>query len=249
MSQYSGFVNVGLQIGLDTILVKPKRGFFNVLAGDGSSLADIIAHATVEESHIDEMEITEHPVEQGAAIADHAFKRPAEVTLHLAWSNSPNKDSGLVSAAISGAATTNAAARRVANAAGIAVAGAQAFTMVQASMNGKAVGQMIDVYNKLLKLQASRALFDLYTGKRVYNNMICKSLGTPTDYKSENSLFVTMVCRQLLIVGTETVQLPKTTQANPSETASPVNNGTVSAIPAKDLPLPAVAGQASSGTW
>lgn len=249
MTNYSGFINVGLQIGLDTILVKPKRGLFNIVGGDGSSLPDIIAHATIEEIPIDEMEITEHPIEQGAAIADHAFKRPAEITLHIAWSNSPNKDAGLVSAAVSGAATSNAAARRVANAAGIAVAGAQAFTMVQASMNGSAIGQMKDIYNKLLKLQANKAIFDLYTGKRLYNNMMCRSLSAPTDYKTENSLFVTMVCRQLIIVNTETVQLPKSVQANPAETASPVNNGIIAATPSKDLPLPASAGQASSGTW
>lgn len=50
----------------------------------------IIAQATIEEEHRDEMIVTEHPVETGAAISDHAFKRPSELHLRLGWSGSPN---------------------------------------------------------------------------------------------------------------------------------------------------------------
>ncbi len=240
---YTGFVQAGLQIGLDSILVRPKRGLYNIIAGDGSNLSDIIAMATVEEHHLDQLEVTEHPVQQGAPISDHAYKRPAEVVLHLAWSNSPNQDNGLISAAVTTVAANNAAVRSIANAGAIATAGASLFTTVQASLNGVAIGQMQDVYNKLLQLQGMRALFDLYTGKRVYNNMICTTLSTPTDYKSENSLFITMVCKQIIIVNTQTVQLPKQTQADPSATASPVNNGGISAISSSPIPTP------SGGTW
>jgi hypothetical protein len=249
MSQYTGFVQAGLQLGLDAILVKPKRGLYNIIGADNSALADIIAMATIEEHHLDQMELTEHPVEIGAPIADHAYKRPAEVTLNLAWSNSPNKDSGLVSGAIATAAANNATANRLANVAAIGVGVVNLATTIQASLNGKAVGQMIDVYNALLKMQALRSLFDLYTGKRVYQNMFCKSISTPTDYKSENSLFITMHCQQIILASTQTVQLPKAVQKNPDETASPVNNGTVSPSPTGAIPLPAAAGKASAGNW
>lgn len=50
----------------------------------GSFIADL----TIEENHTDELAITEHPVEQGAAIADHSYKRPAQVTIRAGWSNS-----------------------------------------------------------------------------------------------------------------------------------------------------------------
>lgn len=36
---------------------------------------------TVEEVAHDELEITEHPVQRGAAIADHAFRKPARLTI------------------------------------------------------------------------------------------------------------------------------------------------------------------------
>ncbi len=62
---------------LQAAVVRPRR-----------AIGEIQAAVTIEEHHIDELQITEHPVEQGAAITDHAFKRPAEVTLKTGWSNS-----------------------------------------------------------------------------------------------------------------------------------------------------------------
>lgn len=51
-----------------------------------------IADVTEREEHRDQLYITEHPVEVGASISDHAYKRPAEVQLRLGWSNSSHQD-------------------------------------------------------------------------------------------------------------------------------------------------------------
>lgn len=56
--------------------------------------ADFTAQVTVNESHTDEVRTTDHPVERGAAITDHAFKEPARLTLLVGWSNS-GAESGL----------------------------------------------------------------------------------------------------------------------------------------------------------
>lgn len=48
----------------------------------------IIPDVVFEESHRDELIITQHPVEKGAAITDHAFSRPAEVEMRCGWSDS-----------------------------------------------------------------------------------------------------------------------------------------------------------------
>jgi hypothetical protein len=45
------------------------------------SVGDIQFEATVEERHEDTLTITEHPVEKGAAISDHAYKNPTQVTI------------------------------------------------------------------------------------------------------------------------------------------------------------------------
>lgn len=53
-----------------------------------SSLGTFSAYITIEEHHHDELVITDHPVEQGAQISDHAYKKPAEVTITIGWTNS-----------------------------------------------------------------------------------------------------------------------------------------------------------------
>lgn len=48
----------------------------------------ILPDCVVEETGRDDLQITEHPVEVGSVIADHAYKKPFEVTLRWSWSNS-----------------------------------------------------------------------------------------------------------------------------------------------------------------
>ncbi|KFC07593.1 putative bacteriophage protein [Trabulsiella guamensis ATCC 49490] len=45
----------------------------------------IIPSVVVTEKHSDTLEITEHPVEVGAAVADHAYKRPSEVVMEVGF--------------------------------------------------------------------------------------------------------------------------------------------------------------------
>ncbi|MDR2744570.1 MAG: hypothetical protein LBB66_05170 [Desulfovibrio sp.] len=54
----------------EEILIRPHRGMGGLYPG-----------VVIEESHEDALEITEHPVEQGAAVNDHAFKKPEQVTI------------------------------------------------------------------------------------------------------------------------------------------------------------------------
>lgn len=60
----------------------------NVLIRKGRSIAGIIPQVVIQEHHRDELEITKHPVEQGAAITDHAFSQPSTCTMRCGWSNS-----------------------------------------------------------------------------------------------------------------------------------------------------------------
>jgi len=221
MTSYSGFVQAGAQLGLESILIRPVRGIYGPQLNDGTVLGDIIAQVTLEEKHHDELEVTDHPVEQGAAIVDHAFKRPAEITLHLGWSNSPSSSGNLGNAAASAASAISPAAAQLTNAYGLV-------TGVISAVNGTG-NKLQEIYQALLQLQETRALFVIYTGKRVYTNMICKSLITETDNKSENSLLITVECKQVILVNTQTVLLSKNKVSNPKLNASPLNLGKKSA--------------------
>ncbi|SCD25496.1 phage baseplate protein [Brucella inopinata] len=72
----TGFVwgAIGAAFGL---LITPQR-----------SIGTIFPDVTLQEIGRDDMVVTDHPVEMGAPISDHAFKRPAAVELRYAWSNS-----------------------------------------------------------------------------------------------------------------------------------------------------------------
>jgi hypothetical protein len=90
---------VGTQVGiaaasasaLVSTFIKPYRAITeHPINPDGTAAPDrvIQADAVVEESHHDELMMTDHPVEQGATITDHAYKMPAELTLTYGWSGS-----------------------------------------------------------------------------------------------------------------------------------------------------------------
>lgn len=201
MSGLLGYVSAGAQIGLDSILIRPKR-----------SIGGIVAQVTIEEVHHDELEITDHPVEQGATISDHAFSRPAEVTIRCAWSNSPSASS-LVEGVVGAASAT--------------VSG------VQSLVTGNTASSVRSVYEKLVELQRSRVPFDVFTGKRAYKNMLVKSLTVTTDKEHEQSLLVSATLRQVIIVQTQllNVAAPAAQQADPSATQPQVNSGAKSLIP------------------
>lgn len=210
-----GFVIPAASIGLGSLLIRPRRGFFPFNA-DGEALAPIIAQATIEEMHNDELEITEHPIEEGAVISDHAYMRPAEVVIRCAWSNSPSGLTSFISQAVGvGAALSKTV--------GVLAAIPSTIQAAQSLLSGNDQNQVKDMYQKLRKLQTDRIPFDLFTGKRSYSNMMIKSLRVDTEEKTENALMVTAVCRQLIIVSTQTVSVKA--QSDPSKTGSTKNFG------------------------
>ena len=123
---------------------------------------------------------------------------------------------------------------------GIAGAAEATASGVQSLITGNNAQQARDMYEKLLKLQSAREPFDVYTGKRVYSNMLIKSLSTTSDEQHEHSLFVTATLRQVLIAQTQvlTVAAPMSNQANPAATAQPVNSGAKALVPSTRFTAP-----------
>lgn len=67
----------------------------DVLLRQGRSIAGIIPQVIIEEQHTDDLMITEHPVENGADITDHAVKQPSQVIMRCGWSQSGSNVPGL----------------------------------------------------------------------------------------------------------------------------------------------------------
>lgn len=234
---FTGFATAALQLGLQAIVIKPKRGLRNIAYWDASgnlqSLPDIIAQAVVSERHIDLMEITEHPVEQGAPISDHAYKRPSEVIIEMAWSNSPTPSGSIlgqaVDAGLAAAASLNSTIAQLENIAGVVGAAGTVMSM----LNGTEISQADQIYSTLIQLQETRAIFDLLTGRKKYTNMVCKSIAIETDSKTENALHVTMVCQQIIIVSTSppnTIQAANVQPAQAPSVTPPLLTGVKSLV-------------------
>lgn len=206
MANPFGYTIPAIALGLGAILIKNRRRF--VYLGQ-----DIVPQIVVEEMHQDVLTITQHPVEQGAAIADHAYKEPAEVTIKCAWSNSPAGPSGLVGYAVAAASTLGGPA------VGAVVSAGQTIQAAQSLLSGNAPSQARAIYEQLLQIQASRIPFDIYTGKRSYKNMLFASLLCHTDPETENVLALVARCQQVIIVQTRVVNVPINT--NPEEQKTP----------------------------
>ena len=221
-----GFVLPAASLGVGALLIRPRRGFFP--SADGGPVQPIIAQATVEEIHNDELDITDHPVENGTTISDHAFKRPEKVTIRCGWSNSPSGPTSLISQAVSLGATLAGPV------VGLISAIAPTIQAAQSVLTGNSVSQVRDIYKQLRDLQATRVPFDILTGKRAYTSMLFESLICETNEKTENSLMITAVCKQVIIVTTQTVTVPINTkaQAFPEKTTPVQNTGTLQLAPA-----------------
>src|SRR3954471_11352199 len=189
-----GLVAAGAQLGLESILISPRR-----------AIGPFEAHVTLRERHQDDLEVVDHPVEQGAQISDHAFKRPPEVVIECAWSDSP-KPSGGIGGIIDSIAGVGG---------------------VQSLITGNSVNQVRDVYDKLRALQSSAELIEVVTGKRTYTNMIVKSLTVETDKDTEPVLRVTVVLRQMLIASVRVVAIsaPRENQQAAESTMPIFNKG------------------------
>lgn len=90
-----------------------------------------------------------------------------------------------------------------------------------------------NLYQQLLALKQGANLFQVTTGKRIYDTMLMTSLTQTTDAKSEYALGVTMSFREIFIVDTVTTTVPPAAnQGDPTKTGAVANQGTVQIAPA-----------------
>lgn len=165
--------------------LSPYSSDFDVVPRRGIETRDgmIQAQVVVEEAGSDELMITEHPVEQGAVIADHAFKRPSELSVRMGWTNA-----------------------------------------YLTTSPGGGVGPVAAVYDQILRLQASRLPFTVYTGKRVYYNMLVQGLRNTTNQQTEWAFIAEIHFREIVLVGTSVHAAAGLMAGNTANLAAPEAN-------------------------
>jgi hypothetical protein len=148
------------------------------------SIGAFKATITVEENALDELEITEHPIQQGASITDHAYSRPSLITISVLC----NDDDAPLS----------------------------------------------ETYAKILSIQSSRSLLKVITGKRIYRNMLVRSIEQKTDIENEKILNLSVQLQQVIIATLASASVPpRNRMGNAKKTGSTENAGQKRAEPAQ----------------
>jgi hypothetical protein len=161
----------------------------------------LVLDASVKEEHISEVDVTDHPVEQGAAVSDHARPKPEELTIEGVVSNTP------LSNLQTSRATTFEGVSFTSNAASQSVRG----------MPGNAES----AYAQLRALRDKPILITVVTALRTYDNLIMTSLKVPRDKDTGDVLKFEAKFKQVRIVtNAVTVVATKKSKAKPAQ-----NNG------------------------
>lgn len=186
--------------------------------GDEEELLNI--DATISENLSSNLEVTEHPVEEGPNISDNVVSKPKELTIEGIVSESPLT----LKAALAG------------NAAGatslIGGIGGTIATGVTASLAGKLLNKSQkkaqDYLNVLLGIQEGKMLLTVITGLKVYNNMVLTNLTVPRDVTTGKMFKFIATLKEMIIVHSETIKLDASKTSNEGA-VSKVNEGRKSA--------------------
>lgn len=146
-------------------------------------IGDIQATITVDEAGSDELEMTQHPVQRGAAITDHAYVKPSTLNIRAMFAESED-------------------------------------------------ATLEEIYQDLLDLQAEREPFEIVTGKRIYTDMLFKTIAVTTDKATDQVLSVQCGFQQVILVDVVlTTVPPRAKQANPGKTGGTEKAGAKQAKP------------------
>lgn len=99
-----------------------------------------------------------------------------------------------------------------------------------------------DIYDELLAMQVNAKLLVVQTGKRLYENMLIRSIAIDTDQMTENALMLTVQLQEIILVDTLQVTMPPNANRTAPQSASGVaDTGTKAATAAPNANVPAPA--------
>lgn len=170
------------------------------------------AYVALSEDHNHELLLTEHPVEQGAAVSDHAYKLPVRLAIRIAWTASSVPGSGQIKLF------------------GVNLPTLAGFTGINA---GAGQDYIKSIFAQIVQLQVKRSLIDIYTGKYAYRNMMIVSFAEQTNNQTENVLVANLILKEVILFQTRSVVAPinPATMAEPQKGTPTVDQGAKSPTP------------------
>jgi hypothetical protein len=158
----------------------------------GSGAPELLTFDVVESEDVSrEADVTDHPVEQGAAVSDHVRQRPDVIRITADVSNAPAESP----------ATTY-----------LANAKPPKFELVDATSDARPGD---DARTTLNEIHAAGEVVELFLGTeadgRLYPSMVLQSLGFHRDPKLGDKLRFTATFKEIRVVQSQVVAAPTTT--------------------------------------
>lgn len=193
---------------LDTVLISNKRSFGN------RSFGYIFPDVVLEERHVDELTITDHPIEVASGglgtVADHCYLEPAEVVMRVGWSPSSRNFLGTVTGGVSDIVQA-ARLRRLIGGGRFALRRQDRGHLSSTVGPAGEAGHVATNHREAGLRQHAHEAVDRDNRRR-----------------PENSLMVEVLFREVHIVATSVASLPRlSSQRNPQDTSSPTKTSPV----------------------
>jgi Dit-like tail protein len=100
-----------------------------------------------------------------------------------------------------------------------------------------------NLYQQFLALQSGKVLLTVYTGKRIYQNMLIRVISVKTDKTTENVLLLQLSLKQVIFATTSIVNVnPNDLMSLPQKTANITDRGVLTLLPAPNFNASAAAG-------
>ena len=156
--------------------------FENLFIRTQKSIGGIQLDAVISESHVNEVSLTNNPVEFGAEITDNAVVQPKQINILAEVSDTPLGVAALgqivdLVTGLFGTSTTDNITRS--NAA----------------------------YNAIIQLQEEREPIEIQTKLKLYTNMIITNVGVQQDKNTSRIVRMSIDLQQVIITESEIVQL------------------------------------------
>lgn len=164
--------------------------------------AQVLPNLVLQERHHDAVEVTEQPVEFGAAITDHSFRVPSRLLLTYGYSNASYIGAG--------SDFSNFSLSNLAH-----------------DLTQFGEGYVSEVYEKLFNTMEARYICEVVTTKRVYNNMIITDLETETDDKTAYSMIINIEMREILRVSLSDMASVSVVSSGMKSLTSAIGNVTI----------------------
>lgn len=152
-----------------------------------AAIGALVLDVSLTESHAAEVEVTEHPVETGANISDHARPKPETLVIEGLVSNTPLPAPG--------DPTQN-----------VSLKDSRGQVIGQATTSSKQdLSRAGEAYRDLLDLKNSSELLTVVTALRTYTNMKITNLTVPRDARTGQALRFSCTLKEVRLASSRTV--------------------------------------------